>query len=193
MKEFGKIHNHASGRNVLVLFLITMSVYAWILLVSIPAVLSEAPDLILFDMSPLGYSRDFAVTLLNEIGEEGRRAYIRHQLPIDFVYPGLFALTYSLMLIWALGKSFKEPSKIFLVAIIPIAAGAFDYFENLGIISMLITYPDLSPSIVLISSIFSILKSLMTVAFYFILLYAFFVWGYGIWAQRVSDGDTPAN
>lgn len=174
---------------MLVLFLLTMSVYAWILLFSIPAVLSKAPDLILFDMSPLGYSMDFAVNLLDKIGVEGRSTYARHQLPVDFIYPGLFAITYSLMLIWILGKSFSKSSKIFLVSIIPIAAGVFDYLENLGIISMLVSYPDLSPTIVLISSFFTLMKSLMTVLFYILLIYGFCLWGYGIWAQRVAGDD----
>ena len=191
MTAIEKLFNYASGRNVLVLFLVTMSVYAWILLVSIPAVLSEAPDLILFDMSPLGYSMDFAVNLLNGIGIEGRSTYATHQLPVDFIYPGLFAVTYSLMLIWALGKTFSKSSKIFLVSIFPVAAGVFDYLENLGIIGMLVSYPDISPSIVLLSSIFTILKSLMTVLFYILLLYAFCVWGYKIWAQKVAGGDAP--
>ncbi|MEX0289754.1 MAG: hypothetical protein AB3N63_03555 [Puniceicoccaceae bacterium] len=191
MTAIEKLFNYASGRNVLVLFLVTMSVYAWILLVSIPAVLSEAPDLILFDMSPLGYSMDFAVNLLNGIGIEGRSTYATHQLPVDFIYPGLFAVTYSLMLIWALGKTFSKSSKIFLVSIFPVAAGVFDYLENLGIIGMLVSYPDISPSIVVLSSIFTILKSLMTVLFYILLLFAFGVWGYKIWAQRVAGGDAP--
>ena len=145
--------------------------------------------MILFDMSPLGYSMDFAVNLLNGIGVEGRSTYGTHLLPVDFIYPGLFAVTYSLMLIWAFGKSFSKSSKIFLFSIIPVAAGVFDYLENLGIIGMLVSYPDLSPLIVLISSLFTILKSLMTVLFYILLLYAFGVWGYKIWAKRVAGGD----
>jgi hypothetical protein len=186
-----KLKAYASGRNVLVLFLLTMAVYAWILIVSIPAVLSEAPDLVLFDMPPLGYSLEFAVELLDGIGEDGRKTYMTHQLPVDFVYPGLFAVTYGLMLIWVLRKSVGERSSMFLIACIPVAAGVFDYFENLGIISMIVSYPDLSPSTVLISSVFTILKSLMTVCFYILLLYGFCRWGYRIWAQQVAGGDAP--
>jgi len=189
--DIDKFLKYASGRRVFILFMVTMCVYAWILLVSIPAVLTEAPDMILFDMSPLGYSMDYAVNLLHGIGEEGRRTYIYHQLPVDFIYPGLFGFTYALMLIWALGKSVKRYSRIFIVAFIPIAAGTFDYFENIGIICMLVSFPDLSPTIVSVSSFFTILKSLMTVIFYILLLYSLFVWGYKIWAQPVAVGDHP--
>ena len=140
-----KLLTYASGKNVLVLFLVTTSIYAWIIMVSIPSVLAEAPDMILFDLSPLGYSVDFAAQLLNEIGAEGRKTYLNHQLPVDFVYPGLFAITYSFMLIWVLGKFARKGSKSFFIAFVPIAAGVFDYFENLGIISMLVLYPDLRP------------------------------------------------
>ena len=72
---------------------------------------------------------------------------------------------------------------------IPVAAGVFDYFENLGIIGMLVSYPDLSPSIVLLSSVCTILKSLMTVLFYVLLLYAFCAWGVKTWARPVAGGD----
>lgn len=190
MMVIEKFLNYATGRNVLVLFLLTTSVYAWILLVSIPAVLSKAPELILFDMSPLGYSMEFAMSLLDGIGEEGRRTYLRHQLPVDFIYPGLFAVTYALMLAWLLGKTSSKPTTMVFLASVPLCAGAFDYLENICIISMLNAYPDLSPSIVRISSSFTILKSLLTVVLYGLVLYAFCAWGLKARARSSAGDDT---
>lgn len=195
IEEFLSMHKfskYASGRNVLILFIATMSVYAWIVFASIPAVLEEAPDLVLFDMSPLGYSFEFAVQLLDGIGEEGRRRYLFHQLPIDLVYPGLFAVTYTLMLIWVAGKFANKKSWLFTLAYIPFVAGILDYLENLGIFIMLVSYPDLDSGIVLSASICTVLKSVMTVLFYVLLIYSFIAWGINHKAQPRAGGDAKS-
>jgi hypothetical protein len=168
-----KLQKCASGHLVLLLFIITIFVYMVILFYTIPAVTARAPEMRLFDMSPGGYTHAYAEKLLDAIGPEGRAAYLKQQLPIDFVYPGLFAVTYTLMLVWLFSKSFDLRSKVFLLALIPAAAGLFDYLENIGIIFMIKSFPDLNPYLVSISSTFSILKSLLTIASYFLLCFGF--------------------
>lgn len=138
---------------------------------TIPAVTAQAPEMKLFDMSPIGYSSDYAKELLESIGPIGREVYLTRQLPIDFIYPGLFSVTYTLMLIWLFGKRFDRESKVFLLALIPALAGIFDYLENVGIILMLKSFPNINSSVVQISSIFSIVKSFLTTAFYILLLF----------------------
>lgn len=160
----------ATGRLVLVLFIVTMAVYAVILLYTIPAVLANAPEMQLFDMSPGGYSLEYAVGLLDAIGVEGRQTYAALQLPVDFVYPGLFAVTYTLLLIWLFNKGFAQQSVIFYFAFVPTVAGIFDYLENVGIIMMLRSYPELSPATVAFASASSVIKSVFTIGFYILLL-----------------------
>ncbi|MBU2643447.1 hypothetical protein KKI24_01985 [bacterium] len=169
-KTIALIQKAATGRRVAVLFLVTMSVYLTMLLHTIPSVIAAAPGMKLFDMSPGGYTTDYAFTLLEAIGPGGRNAYLSTQLPLDFVYPGLFAVTYSFLLIWLLGKSFEDSSRIFYFALVPVAAGIFDYLENIGIIVMIHTFPDLSAGVVKITSVLTILKSGFTVAFYILLV-----------------------
>ena len=94
----GLMQGKASGKNVLLLFVLTMAVYMLMLLVTIPRVQSYAPDTALFDLSPTGYSHSQALTLLQTLGHAGRDAYLFPQLALDFVYPGLFAICFSLML-----------------------------------------------------------------------------------------------
>ena len=82
---------------------------------------------------------------------------MKRQLPIDFIYPGLFAVTYTLMLVWLFGKKIDSKSKVFYLVLIPAAAGLFDYFENIGIILMLKSlcrYVMNSSYVILASSIF---------------------------------------
>jgi hypothetical protein len=148
-----------------------MFVYLTIRFITIPSVVKQAPDMKLFDMSPGGYSQTYAGELLWAIGPTGREAYLKRQLPIDFIYPGLFAVTYTLMLVWIFKKSFNAKSKIFLLALVPTVAGFFDYLENLCIILMIKSFPTLNPNLVNVSSTFSIIKSAFTIAFYILLLY----------------------
>jgi len=171
MKLINVLQKYATGRNVLGLFIITTFMYLLILFYSSPSVTVQTPGAKIFDMSPLGYSYDYAENLLTAIGPEGRDTYIKLQLPIDFVYPGLFALTYSMLLVWLLKKRFDAVSKIFFLALVPVAAGFFDYLENIGIIVMLKSYPVVNPGVVSISSAFSVLKSILTATFYILLVY----------------------
>lgn len=175
MKLIKKLQQYSSGPVVFLFFVATMLVYLTILFHTIPAVLDKAPDMKLFDMSPGGYSPTYAQELLRAIGPTGRETYLTQQLPIDFIYPGLFAVTYTLMLFWIFKKSCNETSKVFLLAFVPAAAGLFDYLENLCIISIIQSFPDLNPKLVHISSLFSITKSVFTIGFYILLLYGFFL------------------
>ncbi len=160
----------ATGKLVLTLFVITMGVYATILLMTIPAVQAQAPELPLFDVSPGGYSLEYATTLLAAIGESGRQIYLTRQLPLDFVYPGLVAVTYTLLLIWLFKQGFAAKSPIFYLAFVATFAGFFDYLENIGIILMLRSYPDLSATTVAFASINTILKSAFTTGFFLLLI-----------------------
>ena len=167
----------ASGKTVFITFILTMAVYLLMLFYSIPRVESFAPGIALFDLSPTGYSHQHAILLLETLGETGRNVYLYQQLPIDFIYPGLFAISYSLLLVWLFSKSIPAGSKIFFLAWVPVFAGIFDYLENISIISMIRSFPALSQELVGIASTFSILKSLFTMAFFllfFVGIIAFF-------------------
>lgn len=160
------LQQQASGRKVAVLFILTMAVYAFMLAYSIPAVMAFAAGLPLFDMSPFGYSFDHANNLLKNLGTEGRNLYLSLQLPADFIYPGLFAITFSLILVWLLKKLVQPTSKLFYAAIIPVLAGLFDYLENIFIIKMINSYPTLDSSLVSIASLLTLFKSQLTTVYF---------------------------
>jgi hypothetical protein len=171
MKKFVTLlQNAASGKVVLGIFILTMGVYLTMLCYTIPKVERYAPGLALFDLSPTGYSTQHAITLLESLGQEGRNVYLYQQLPIDFLFPGLFAVSHALLLTWLFAKSFESNSKIFYLAIVPILGGFFDYLENISIVCMIKSFPELSQGLVATASIFTILKS-ASVAAFFVLLY----------------------
>lgn len=160
----------ASGRAVLGLFILTMAVYLTMLLYTIPKVESFAPGIALFDLSPTGYSYQHAISLLESLGQEGRNVYLYQQLPVDFIYPGLFAVSCSLLLTWLFSKSFETDSKIFYFAIVPVLGGLFDYLENIGIVRMIKSFPDISQVLVAMVSAFTVFKSVLTIAFFILLI-----------------------
>ena len=181
----------ASGRVVLILIILTMAVFSLMLLYTIPKVESFAPGMTLFDMSPSGYSYQQAISLLESLGEVGRNVYLSQQLPADFVYPGLFAISYSLLLTWLFAKSFEPNSKIFFLVLVPVLGGLFDYLENIGIVLMINAFPDISQELVGVVSTFTLLKSAFTIGFYVLLLVGIFSFIIRrIKSQNVNKGAT---
>lgn len=171
-KVISFLQRASNGKIVLVLFVLTNLVYAVILGYSIPLVLSFSPESVLFDMSPTGYSYAEAIGLLKSLGPEGRDLYLTVQLPIDLVYPIMFAVSYSLMITWILKQFLPMQSRLFLVAFIPVLVGLFDYLENAGIALMLTAFPNVSENIVTGASSLTILKSGLTTLFFVILIIA---------------------
>jgi hypothetical protein len=164
------IKKYSTGRNVILLFSINMIVYLTILFYSIPKVVTSAPEMKLFDVSPSGYTTEYAISLLNAVGPEGRNLYLSLQLPLDFIYPGLFIVSYSLLFAWLLKKSYDLKSKVYYALYLPILAGLFDYTENVLIIMMLKTYPDLGSGLVAVASLATIIKSVLSSVFFILLV-----------------------
>lgn len=153
---------HPKGRTVLTMFVLTNIVYVFMLTVTIPAIMKFTGGLEIFDMMPGGYSYTYAAELLEKLGNEGREYYLYRQIPADVIYPGLFAICYSMMIAYFLMKTGKLNTKLKYLSYLPIAAGLFDYLENICIIIMLKSFPDLSQGTVTAGNIFSVSKSVST-------------------------------
>lgn len=171
MKSFLEIiSKNSNGKKVLLFFILANIVYALMLTITIPDVMDHANGLKLFDMMPTGYDFDYATKLLNTLGEKGRNAYLNNQIPLDMVYPILFIIAYSLLLAFVLKKlgKFNKPMKY--LCLLPVIGGVADYAENVGIISLLKSYPAISVSSVRVTNYFSLLKSVSTSLFFISLL-----------------------
>jgi hypothetical protein len=148
----------------------TIIVYVAMLSYTIPRVEKYANGMKLFDLSPGGYSYEYAKELLTKLGESGRDLYLYNQLPLDFLYPGLFAISCSLLLSWLFLKIKDPSSRLFYFCFVPVAVGVFDYIENILIIGLISGYPDISPGQVELSSLVTIAKSVLTTLFFIVLL-----------------------
>ena len=168
MREF--IYRNITGKKVLLLFILTNIIYAIMLIITIPQVMSFSNGMKLLDMMPAGYSAEYVKLLLTTLGEEGRSAYLFYQIPLDMIYPLLFGISYSLVLAYFLNKLDKLNGPLFYLSLLPMVAGFFDYMENMGIIMMLTNYPDVSDLAATTTNVFTILKSLFTTVSFTVLL-----------------------
>lgn len=105
LRYVDKMVSAASGRNVLIFLIPSLAVYFVMLFHTIPGVQSYAPEMKIFDLSPSGYSYDYAIKLLSTLGDDGRKEYINTQLPLDFIYPVLFSISSFLLLAWLFSKT----------------------------------------------------------------------------------------
>lgn len=178
MKQINKIINGTfSGKQILVLFIITNIVYAYMLIVSIPNTMVFSNNMRLLDMMPFGYDAVYVNLLFDQLGMIGRETYLTAQIPIDMVYPLLFAITYSLLLVYFFNKIVKPHTILKYLSILPIVAGLSDYLENIGIIILLNNYPNHSTSMVSTTNIFSIIKSSTTSISFLVLIILLLIMG----------------
>ena len=180
------IHSRTRGRTVLILLVPTLAVYVLMLIWSIPTLVEYSGGMKIFDMQPLGYDYQYARSLLESLGTEGRQFYLSSQIPLDLIYPGLFALTYALLLGWLLRRDAPLHGRLAWLVLTPVFAGLFDYFENAAIFLMLTSYPDLSGGLVSVSNVFTLLKSGLTTLTLVMVIIGF------AWMLRARRRRTPA-
>ena len=171
------IEKHISGKKVLGLFILTNVVYALMMIVTIPKTMAFSNGLKLLDMMPTGYDSDYINTLFKTLGDSGREVYLYNQIPVDMIYPLLFGVSYCLMLAYFLNKLNKLKGPLFFLCLVPLIAGLFDYLENIGIITMLIKYPHNSQSLMNLTSLFTIVKSMATTVYFLCLMITLIIIG----------------
>ncbi len=157
-----QINRFLRGKIVLLLFIISSSLYFLMLFVTIPHLQRMTRGIRILDMMPAGYDLAYVEKMMEALGEAGRHYYLFRQLPIDLVFPIFFAASSCLIMAWFLKKLNQLDSKWFIVCYLPFFAGFFDYAENFSIISLINNYPEINKNRVLVSNLFSILKSSFT-------------------------------
>ncbi len=128
-----------------------------------------------FDMRPSGYGLQDATALLDGLGAQGRSYYLTRQIPLDTVYPALLALTLVTTICW-LGRRIPKSRLVRVGVAISVGSALFDYVENLGIIAMIWSWPDVSALNVYAATTATILKSVLTTSAVLLTLCIGFVW-----------------
>lgn len=152
------------------LLAITMSLYALILVWSLPTVAAAAGGLSPFDVRPLGYSFDEALAFLAALSPNGSEFYRTTQHLLDAAYPPLASLTLFFAIL-RLARSWAPWHWLAASVALPIAA--FDLAENFAVDQMLAAGTSaLTPELVAQASLYTGLKSGLTTATMTILLIA---------------------
>lgn len=151
-KHFGKIAIGAA--------LLAASVYLAMISVTL-AHLEFVSGQTPFDMRPFGYEPADATELLGGLGIDGRKYYLTRQIPLDTLYPALLALTLSSTICW-FGRRMPNSGLVRLGVTLAVGSALFDYVENLGIMAMIWSWPDVSGPLVYATSLATIAKSVIT-------------------------------
>lgn len=183
------ISRNLKGRIIIPLFLFAGIVYTIMMTITIPKVMSFSDGMKILDMMPTGYNAAYVNTLLNTLGEKGRNAYLFNQIPLDMIYPLLFGISLCLILAYILKRLGKLESSLFYICFLPLFSALFDYFENIGVITILNSYPANSNLLAQTTNVFSVLKSTTTTINFIILIALLIV----LWLRKLSEKNKLHN
>lgn len=172
-KEY--LYRNVDGKTAIAFFIPAYTIYLLMLLLTIPKVMGFTGGMEIFDSIPFGYTVDYAKTLLDNLGVEGRNSYLYQQIPLDLIFPFLSGIANCLVLSFVLNKLNSLKTPYIYLCTLPLLAALFDYFENFGVIGMLFGYPHISGLLVHITSFFTVLKSLLSTIFFVVLAFALVV------------------
>ena len=142
---------------IFLLFLVLTIVVAMVMMGYVnPQILALSGGLPILD-SRLGYTFAEANHLFTVLGEQGRQLYTTLQV-LDLIFPLGYGISMTLALTGIITRLFPEGHSMEKTILIPILAMIFDYLENITIATMIASYPNLSPLVVNIANIFTLLK-----------------------------------
>ena len=124
-----------------------------------------------------GYTYEKAYNMLTALGAEGRSFYLTRILPMDFPFPFVYMLFFA-GLIALLLKHLKPKEICRYLLIIPVLTMLFDWTENIGIITLLNTYPGMPVWAVSTASIAGMLKTVFLIGSIAVIgiLFIFLLW-----------------
>lgn len=123
----------ATGKLIVVFILLVIAVNVFLL----PAIY---PSFETLDLQS-SYSPERAYQLIDSYGEEGRQYYALIELTLDLIYPILNALMFSTLTIYLFRRVFPPDSFWQKLPLLGPIVMIVDYLENVGIVTMLLSYP----------------------------------------------------
>ena len=123
------------------------------------------------------YTPEQVFTTLEAFGQPRRDAYKIVELTADIIYPVIYTIAFGLLLTWLFKRAFKGDQAIQRFNVLPIGAWLFDLLENLGIVAMLNTFPNIPAGLAWATAIFTITKWLFAVTSIALIAIALLAWG----------------
>jgi hypothetical protein len=152
-----KFHAWAKGWLVFVLMLLDIFFMGFIMplvggLMKSGTGLEQPLDLMFFS-SP---EKTFA--MIERYGEFGRPFYRNVELTVDIIYPIIYTLAFGLLVSWLFQRGFKSDSRMQKWNLMPVGMWFFDLLENLGIVTLLSTFPAQWTAVAWLTTIFTMVK-----------------------------------
>ena len=160
------IENHYSLRLMQGMLLATLGFF-WLfnassLPVSNPELIKISGQKGLLDLLPF-YSSQESLAAIESYGIAGRELYLRF-IVADFVFIPLYSLGFAFLITLTVRSICSKTDSWLHLNVLPIGIGIFDCVENTSILSMLLTYPDVSPMIGMFAGTATLCKNLLTLA-----------------------------
>lgn len=166
----------ATAKRVLFFFVLTNLVFCIMLFYTIPKVIQFSDGMPILDTMPTGYDATYVQTLFDSLGEAGRHNYLKLQIPVDLLYPLLFFICYTLVATYLMKHTNRLYTPWFILCFLPVIAAVADYVENISIINLLNSYPDLSDNLIRSAKVFTIVKSSVTTVYFIGLFVLLAIW-----------------
>ncbi|MDD1718398.1 MAG: hypothetical protein LUO88_04905, partial [Methanoregulaceae archaeon] len=121
----------------------------------------------------------------------GRAFDLTHIVPLDLVFPFSYALFLSVAISWVLYRWLPKESPWIGLNLLPVIAGTADYFENAGVVTLLLTYPARLDPVALFTSAMYAVKFAFSTFSYLALFAALAGWAVVIQKGRFSRSPVP--
>ena len=173
--KLGNIERYFTGKMVLIFLLLSVAVYLYMNMVSMPRIAAFSQDMLMLDLKSEGYDYAYVKNLLDVLGEQGRSAYLFPQLILDMFFPLVYVPFFVLLIGYFLKKGRLSGTVHKFSLLIPILTGLADYGENTASILLIHSYPHISEGMVQFASVCTVVKSiglvisLLLVVFYGVL------------------------
>jgi len=138
----------ATGRNVLLFFALFIAFTGFIMPSLEADIKALSGGVGVIDLE-FFYTPEKALSMLSTYGPEGIRLYLFAQWTVDFVFPVIGGLFFATCLLWIGAKRWWWLGLLITFA---------DWIENIFITILLVQFPDFSPSIALMSCVFTMFK-----------------------------------
>jgi hypothetical protein len=169
LKLKSSLYKNSKTKNIIIILIAAQAINVAMNLFTFPIIQANSHGLMPFDISPMGYSFEYARTFLDALSQNSRNVYLFIQEPLDLFFPLLSSLFFMLLL----ARLTKNNSNFPFIGLVPLI---FDYVENILVINMLIAN-NISSTLVKVSSIVSIIKSASYTTCYCLIIILLFIRG----------------
>jgi len=146
--------------------------------------LTDSPGVGSPDLS-FWYSADDLYRMADAYGERGRTQYVRTRFTFDVIWPLVYTLFLSTAITRISSRTFVVDSHWQRANLAPIWGALFDFLENISTSIVMLRYPERTPGVDMLASLFTMVKWVLLVGS-FVLLIVGIMAGLWRWGRRTS-------